>query len=86
MKLKTNWHSTWTPWVKYQDRQTGMPYKSRRRQLFCGKLLIATLVQTTNPRHKQPFFMYAAHYGCKAIEGSTVFRTVRNFTRQQLAV
>jgi hypothetical protein len=87
MRLQTNWHATWTPWVEYWDRQFGA-YTSRRRQLFCGKLLIGTLVNTTNPRHKYPFFMYAGNMGSERtlVRGKSVFRTVREFARRQLMV
>lgn len=87
MKLKTNWHATWTPWMEYQDRRTQLPYKSRRRHLFCGKILLATLVQTTNPQHKDhPFFMYSSGPPCgrRVTRAQTVFRCVRQFVRLEL--
>jgi hypothetical protein len=89
MKLRANWHSTWTFWQEYRDRETGMLYKSRRRQLFCGKMLMATLVQSTSKKYKYPFYMYSqsiqagSHNGC-TVRGPTAFRTVRRFIREKL--
>jgi hypothetical protein len=83
MKLKVNFHaawSPWSPWARYVDRDSFVPYQSRYRKLFCGKLVVATLVQDTRPS-KGPFYMYAA--GCPAvIRGTSAFRVARRFLRE----
>lgn len=87
MRLRTNWHATWTPWADYTDRQTGQQYSSRSRQLFCGKMLIATLVQDTRAQFKCPFYMYSQNLptNARTVRGPTAFRTARKFIREKLA-
>lgn len=85
MKLKTNWHSTWSAWRQFQDARTHRQYLTRKRELYCGALLVATLVEADYARYgkggKHTFFM---HNGKMCVTGSTVFRTVREFTRGYL--
>lgn len=88
MKLRTNWHASWTPWKTYATRpDTGevfaprMQYQSRSRQLYVGKLLLATLVQSTKVP-KAPFYMYVAGNPRLTVYGTSAFRTVRRFMRQ----
>lgn len=79
MKLRTNWHATWTPWVQYYKEDC--PYLSRKRQLYLGRMLLATLVQSTL-RPKEPFFMYTTGARDLTVRGTNVFRVVRAFMRQ----
>lgn len=79
MRLRTNWQAAWTPWVTYTHHDTRTEYQSRKRELFCGRMRIATLVQST--LRKQPFYMLNDQPKL-LVRGSTVFRTVRAFMRQ----
>lgn len=79
MKLHTNWHATWTPWVWYRSNN-GVRYRARRRQLYIGRMLLATLCETTL-RPRAPFYMLAPDQRL-TVNGTSVFRVVRAFMRQ----
>lgn len=79
MRLRTNWQAAWSPWVTYAHRDTHTTYQSRKRELYIGRLRIATLVQST--LRKKPFYMLSSGPPL-SVDGVTVFRTVRAFMRQ----
>lgn len=85
MRLKAAWDPKWSAWCAYTDKHTGKPYRTRRRRLLTGLVVLGTLVQCDQPRYGKKghtFFMYCTIPWQKtAVTGNTVFRTVRGFLR-----
>lgn len=83
MKLQLNWHASWTAWKEYESY--GRPYQSRKRQLFLGRICVATLVESTNPKYHHRFFMFAeANVRISTVKDVTAFRCARRFIREML--
>lgn len=82
MKLTTNWHASWSKWTEHASPHAPhIRYRARKRELYVGRLHIATLCNSTL-RPREPFFMYPIGQPKHTVRGATAFRVVRAFMRQ----
>lgn len=82
MRRTLKW-SAWSGWKTYAVQRGVGSYRMRNCKLMCGKIIVATLVESDVSRYGagNRCFMYSA---TAVTKGATPFRTAREFIRRFL--